>query len=172
MRRPALITVAVLSASIAFAGVAHGSGLKPDVSDSPYAKAFERLGDSDRSPSATVTSAGSVPVGNNTMRVFGLDRYETAVELSKASWGVDSAAYVYLATGESFPDALAMGASDFDLGPILLTKKATLPAVVAAELARLDPCYIIAVGGPGVITDDVLRAADAYTKPAGCTTTP
>lgn len=172
MRRTALITVAVLSGTIALTGIAHGSGIKPDVSDSPYAEMIERLGGSERTPSTSVKPAGAVLVGNNTTRIFGPDRYETAVELSKATWGVDSAAYVYLATGENFPDALALGAADFDLGPILLTKKGELPAAVEAELVRLQPCYIIALGGPTVITDAILKKADAHTNPAACTPTP
>jgi len=85
-------------------------------------------------------------------RVAGADRYDTAARVSAAffSPGVDA---VYVATGEDYPDALAAGAAAAKRGgPVLLTRKGSLPPATAAELSRLQGGAPVVVGGDGVIT--------------------
>ena len=68
----------------------------------------------------------------------------------------------FVVSGEDFPDALAAGPVGAHRWPVLLTKRDSLPVVVAAELTRLDPGMVIVVGGSGVITDvtvDQIKAA-------------
>lgn len=88
-------------------------------------------------------------------RLAGPDRYSTAVEISRRSFspGVPVA---YVATGGSFPDALAgASAAGRDGGPILLVGHDDLPSVVAAELGRLRPRRIVVLGGLAAVSATV-----------------
>jgi hypothetical protein len=104
----------------------------------------------------------------NVFRLSGANRFETAAAVSQGYWTRESAMIVGLATGENYPDALALGGSNALLGPTLLVTRSSLPAVTAAELDRLQPCAIVAAGAAGVIADAVLAQADRYTNPAKC----
>jgi putative cell wall-binding protein len=106
--------------------------------------------------------------GTNTLRVYGADRYATAVAVSQTMWSQDNAGAVFLATGTTFPDALSAAASTGQLGPVLLTKSDALPEVTRAEIERLHPCVIVVVGGSDVVSDAVAAQADALTDPALC----
>jgi putative cell wall-binding protein/uncharacterized protein YkwD len=95
------------------------------------------------------------PAGDpgESVRVAGADRYATAAALSAANYapGVPVA---YVATGASFPDALAAGpAAAHTGGPVLLVKQNEIPAVTASELSRLRPGRIVVLGGWGAISD-------------------
>lgn len=99
--------------------------------------------------------------GRDAVRLGGVDRYATAVAVSRASHA-DGASQVVLASGAGFPDALVAGPVAAALGgPLLLVQPATLPAAVATELARLAPERITVVGGTGVVTDAVVASARA-----------
>ena len=92
-------------------------------------------------------------------RTAGQDRYETAVEISKA-YNPDGNAWtdytVVLCTGENFPDALAATPYAAQLGaPLLLTRSTSLPTVVITELQRLEPTRIVIVGGPSAVSYDI-----------------
>jgi hypothetical protein len=107
---------------------------------------------------------GLSQVGAHAVRVAGEDRYATAVEISRVAWTPEETTVVFLASGESFPDALGMGASTLQAGPVLLTMKTSLPAIVAEELRRLSPCLVVAVGGSAALEDAVIIEADRYTR--------
>jgi spore germination protein YaaH len=97
-------------------------------------------------------------------RIGGADRYAGAANLSAASFapGVPVA---YLATGQNFPDALALGpVAGRDGGPILLLTRDTIPSPTAAELSRLAPGRIVVLGGSGSVSDAVLAGLGAYTS--------
>jgi len=103
-------------------------------------------------PSATVT----------TERLGGADRYATAVAISKRLFPDGTAPVVYLASGETFPDALAAGpVASRQGGAVLLTKRDALPAVVEAELIRLAPARVVLVGGPAAVSAAVLDRVKA-----------
>jgi putative cell wall-binding protein len=92
--------------------------------------------------------------------VQGSDRYATAVAISRAAFapGVTAA---FVATGASFPDALAAGpAAIATRGPVLLTRPGELPAATRDELARLAPGTIYLLGGTRAVSESV-RAAIA-----------
>lgn len=87
-------------------------------------------------------------------RIEGGDRYETAVELSKSAFGTSR--NVVLASGETFPDALAAAPLAGVLNaPILLTRRATIPAGVVREMRRLQVKSVFIVGGPPAVSSDV-----------------
>jgi peptidoglycan-N-acetylglucosamine deacetylase len=90
-------------------------------------------------------------------RVSGADRYQTSLALSRRVFGVDRPG-VILATGRSFPDALASGApTRFTRGPVLLTTGTTFAANTTAELVRLSPTRAYVLGGVGAQTITVPR---------------
>ena len=102
-------------------------------------------------------------ISDTAFRISGQNRYATAAAISCNSWHFDDAPIVFLATGEGYADALAMGPSTFISGPLLLTQRDTLPPATRAELERLEPCAVVAVGGAMAISESVITQADAYT---------
>jgi putative cell wall-binding protein len=91
-------------------------------------------------------------------RIAGTDRYATAAAISAATYA-PGVAVAYVATGETFPDALAGGAvAGRDGGPVLLATRTGVPSATAGELARLAPARIVVLGGPGALDDVVLTS--------------
>ncbi|GAA3910075.1 cell wall-binding repeat-containing protein [Microbacterium invictum] len=107
----------------------------------------------------TTTPAVTTP-SNGISRLAGIDRYATAIQVSRQyAAGVST---VYVATGANFPDALsAAAAAALVDGPLLLTPSAALPSAVAAEITRLKPATIAVVGGTGAVS---AKVADALRK--------
>jgi putative cell wall-binding protein len=88
-------------------------------------------------------------------RIAGADRYEVAVNTSKAGFASGSST-VYVASGAVFPDALSAAPAAAVAGaPILLTTTADLPAGVAAEIKRLGATKIVIVGGTATVSANV-----------------
>lgn len=125
-------------------------------------------------PSVIVVLGGSGVVSDAVMsklrgyagtvvRWAGADRFATAARISAQSFA-PGVAVAYLATGETFPDALSGGAVAGRMGgPVLLVNRSGIPAATATELARLKPAKIVILGGSSVIGDSVRAAADQYT---------
>lgn len=87
-------------------------------------------------------------------RIYGGNRYNTAVEVSKAGW--DEAEVVILARGDDFADALAgVPLAYANDAPILLTSPNRLVAAAEAEIQRLGASKVIILGGPGAIRVEV-----------------
>lgn len=107
---------------------------------------------------ATPSGSGATvidPFPNGVTRLSGDDRYLTAIAGSKRfSPGVP---VVFVAAGEDFPDALSASAAAALLGgPLLLTPAAKLTPEVTAEIKRLAPAEIYAVGGASVVSKSVV----------------
>lgn len=105
--------------------------------------------------------------GTQIDRVSGVDRYETAVKVSRQGWS-SGAKTVVIAVGNNFPDALA-GAplADKYNAPILLVTKDSVPYSVKQELKRLKPSKAYILGGSSVISSSV----EAQFKSLGITAT-
>ena len=74
----------------------------------------------------TFTVAIDATASTSEVRIGGKDRYETAIQISKAGW-VDKSKSVVLATGQDYPDALCASPLAKKLGaPILLNVKSKL----------------------------------------------
>jgi zinc D-Ala-D-Ala carboxypeptidase len=85
--------------------------------------------------------------GRETGRVAGLSRFETAVRIAQRAFP-DGAGEVYLASAADSPDAVAGGS--LTGGPILLVpREGSPPDEVRAEIARLAPSRVVALGGTG-----------------------
>jgi putative cell wall-binding protein len=153
MKRAALVLLSSVLLATVGLGVARAAGPKPVDQDNPWVRALA-------DPRVEVAALHEDPYGSNALRVWGDDRYETAVAISQsAGWSSDDALIVFLATGQNFPDALAGSASTLGAGPVLLVQQNALPQVTANEIARLQPCFIIALGGPNAISDAVINQA-------------
>jgi putative cell wall-binding protein len=90
-------------------------------------------------------------------RLSGANRAATAAAVARQGWPAASPT-VYVATGQSFPDALAVGPrAAKDKAPLLLTDRCDLPPETATELTRLRPTSVVVVGGTATVCDDVVR---------------
>jgi len=106
------------------------------------------------------------------VRLAGPDRYATAAAVSGQAVqpGIDT---VYVATGADYPDALAGVPIAARTGsPILLVTAGGVPPATVAELVRLRPRLIVALGGPSVVADATLAslatlATEGSTRIAG-----
>ncbi|QFG68407.1 cell wall-binding repeat-containing protein [Ornithinimicrobium pratense] len=104
---------------------------------------------------ASVASA----LGTSGGRVHGGDRYATSAAISRHAFP-QGADVVYLARGDEFADALAGGM--LTDGPILLVRACGgVPRSVRAEIARLNPSQVVALGGPNAVCDASLAEAAA-----------
>lgn len=94
-------------------------------------------------------------------RLAGPDRYATAAAVAASHEpGVPIA---YVATGLSFPDALAGAAlAGAQHAPLLLTTRTTVPSVTAQALTRLQPADIVVLGGPASVSDGTMQALATY----------
>lgn len=93
-------------------------------------------------------------------RLSGANRFATASEISEATF-VPGVPYLFIATGASFPDALAGGALSAQLGsPLLLVQQNSIPASTLAEIERLQPFEIYVLGGTAVVSNAVLTQLD------------
>lgn len=85
-----------------------------------------------------------------TERVFGNNRYETSIAISKSGWV--QAPTVIIASGLDYADALAASSlSKSKDAPILLTAKTSLETITINELKRLKTTQAFLIGGTGVI---------------------
>ncbi|WP_181147967.1 peroxidase family protein [Arthrobacter sp. MYb213] len=101
---------------------------------------------------AVATELGTYASGT-VSRIAGASSVATAVEISKYTHPdpVSDAPVntVYIATGQSFQDALAVAApAARDNAPVLLVSRDSIPEVVQTELARLNPAKVVVLGGP------------------------
>jgi len=108
----------------------------------------------------SIEGDGATATGES-LRLAGIDRFATAVEVSQAVYP-DGAGVVYLAAGYNFPDALAAGpAAAAEGGPILLASQDNIPTATRNELVRLDPHTVVVVGGEAALSAAVQDQAAA-----------
>jgi|GEM_PF-1645398 len=109
--------------------------------------------------------------GLNVKRVFGADRYATAVAIAKelkSVLGVSGFEKVYVATGESFPDALsAGGVAAADGAPILLARRDALPADTLTAISSLSVQRTVVLGGAAAVSDGVMTKLPSPIRLAG-----
>lgn len=91
-------------------------------------------------------------------RISGDNRFTTAVNISKRYFP-DGAGTVYLANGNAYIDALVMSTLTKSApGPLLLTGSDSISKETLAEIDRLDPSRIVAIGGAKTINESVLTS--------------
>lgn len=100
--------------------------------------------------------------GGSTERLAGADRFQTAAEVSRATFA-GGADVVYVATGADFPDALAgAAAAGRDGAPVLLVTRDAVPGRTGEELERLDPDRIVLLGGETAVSPQVAEALEGF----------
>ncbi|MFK5636072.1 MULTISPECIES: cell wall-binding repeat-containing protein [unclassified Ornithinimicrobium] len=138
-------------------------------STSAGGQGVEKAADAERTRDTKQQVNAEIQQGGGATRVAGSNRYETAVAIADYyGWDAFNTTTVYIASGENYPDALAVGPSTLDDGPLLLVHQDLLPSATAAALAELQPCFIDVIGGPSAISDSVLALLDNYTYPELC----
>ncbi|MCA0150483.1 cell wall-binding repeat-containing protein [Rossellomorea vietnamensis] len=94
---------------------------------------------------------------DNVYRIYGNDRYETAIEISKAGWP-DGSDTVILARDTTFPDALAGAPFAYqEDAPILLNPKNSLNNKVKERIKELGAKKVVILGGEGAISGEVAK---------------
>jgi putative cell wall-binding protein len=122
------------------------------------------LGGTSSVSSAVKTALQSYTTGTVT-RIYGADRYATSAAISKATYA-PGVPVVYVASGQGFADALSGApAAGTAGGPLLLIPNTSIPAVIATELARLNPVRIVVLGGTSSVSSAVLQAMKVYINP-------
>jgi len=101
-------------------------------------------------------------------RIAGYDQYETAQKVAER---IGTKGQVILASGEQFPDALAISAyAGVTETPILLTESKAMPAVTQQELTSLQQkgdLTTIVVGGDAVISTKTLTNVQSVQRISG-----
>lgn len=89
-------------------------------------------------------------------RLFGGDRYTTAIQICKNGW--ISSDYVVIARGDEFPDALSgvVLASKYD-APLLLTPPDSLNQYTADEIKRIGAKEVFILGNGAAISSSVVK---------------
>jgi len=101
-----------------------------------------------------------------TERISGVDRYGTAAEVADKVRQVTGVRppFVFLASGENFPDALSLSPLAFtSRSPIVLTRSGTLPTASTQIISGLRPpggtLDLYVAGGTGVVSNAVAGRA-------------
>jgi polyvinyl alcohol dehydrogenase (cytochrome) len=114
--------------------------------------------------STSVTTAAGA-TGLAVTRVSGADRYATAAAIADAGWpgALPANSTLLLATGSTFPDAVAGSAAAGHLGvPLLLTATGSLSSAAAAEIDRLKPTQVALLGGTSALSTAVAQQVAAH----------
>lgn len=91
----------------------------------------------------------------NIIRLYGADRYETAVKIAD-KLGVNTGTPVVLVSGENYPDALTMSSIAAVMQkPILLVQKDRISDAVKQEIARIKPSKVYIIGSNGAVNAEV-----------------
>jgi putative cell wall-binding protein len=111
--------------------------------------------------SSPATVAGAT---TEVTRLAGADRYATAAAISKSRFA-GGASTAFIATGATFPDALAGApAAAKANAPILLTTPTQLPSATARELTRLKVKKIVVLGGTSAVSPGVVAQLKSHTS--------
>lgn len=107
------------------------------------------------SVSAEITANAVAETANSYTRIFGENRYETSIEISKIAR--NSADNVIIASGLNFPDALSGGVLAHALNaPILLTNgKTNLESAVLSRISQIGTGNIYILGGDASVSSAI-----------------
>ncbi|MGD8195614.1 cell wall-binding repeat-containing protein [Herbiconiux sp. P18] len=113
---------------------------------------------------ATVSPAVVTELEKTTtvIRITGADRFAVSAAASARAFraGTDT---VYIASGETFADALAGGPPAIIGGsPVLLVGRDSIPEAIDTELKRLSPYRIVLLGGENTVSKAVAEKLTEY----------
>lgn len=99
------------------------------------------------------------PPAPSVTRIYGADRYATAIAQSVAGFESGTVTTTVVACGEDFPDALTGGSLAGAYGsPLLLTRRTSLPTGLLAEIGRLGATKVVLIGGTAAVDQSVAQA--------------
>ena len=156
---------AAIAATVSYSSSNRRATLRPSAPLAPEATYQVQIttGIKDAASNSLAATTWSFTSGKSVSRTAGIDRYATSATVSRESFS-PGVPVVYVATGRSFPDALAGGpAARVGNGPLLLTAPDSLLSVTVAELQRLKPGRIVVLGGTSAVSSAVLTALRSYT---------
>lgn len=112
-------------------------------------------------PGAVSNAALNAAAGGvATERIGGRDRVETSALIARHAAGTRPASAVFLAEMSQGIDALAAGS--LTAGPVILVPtNGKLPSVVTQTIAAINPAKVVALGGPGAVSNRILSQASA-----------
>lgn len=124
------------------------------------------------SPAGAIVSTNYPPNADadRIIRLYGLDRYETSVQIAQVYNLVSPSTQILVASGEKFPDALTAAAlaGKLKTPTVLVPASGTLPAVVAAYITNLTSgasgtakASVTIVGGTASVGTDIAAAIQA-----------
>ncbi|MGI6441406.1 MAG: cell wall-binding repeat-containing protein [Peptoniphilaceae bacterium] len=115
------------------------------------------------------STAQAYAKGRNTERIGGKNRYDTASLIADTiTQRTGKKTQAMIATGENFPDALAISGPASRLGtPILLVRKNGVPEETKAALTRNGITQTIVIGGEEAIPAAVAKALPGATQRLG-----
>ena len=114
--------------------------------------------------STGVATALAAYTNGGVSRLSGSDRFATSAQISRTSFpaNVD---VVYVANALNFPDALSGAAvAGSRNAPVLLVNPDSIPAVIQAELNRLNAVHIVVLGGTSVINNTVQAQLSGFVR--------
>lgn len=103
--------------------------------------------------------------GNNVVRVTGTNRYQTSNKIARGAFAEGSAPDVFIATGNNFPDALAVGPAASIMGsPVLLINGSatSLDPETMALLDYLGANRAFIIGGPPSVSYEFEDSLSEY----------
>ncbi|MFZ3101604.1 MAG: cell wall-binding repeat-containing protein [Desulfitobacteriaceae bacterium] len=104
---------------------------------------------------------------NQIIQIGGADRYETA-SLVAGQEGLASGTPVFIASGDSYFDALAVSSVAASNGyPLLLVNHNELPNTVSSFLKQEQPTTVTIVASPGALSPSVVAAVQAAVTVSG-----
>jgi putative cell wall-binding protein len=103
---------------------------------------------------AVQTELAAIPGVTGITRYTGADRYAVSGALNRAEFGTASG--VYVATGVTFPDALAGAAvAGAQHDPLYIVKTSCIPSYILDDFLTLKPTTMTILGGTGSLTSSI-----------------
>ena len=135
---------------------------KQDALVAPTAAADKAAAELSAAETAYCVAVGLKPTATKWNRQFGEEALDTMEAIVKVGWSGETGGTVVLATDAGYWDALtAAGAAGFTGAPVLMTAPDTLSPQTVRLLKTMRPAKIIVCGGPAVVRDNVVKAAEA-----------
>ncbi|MGC7869944.1 cell wall-binding repeat-containing protein [Desulfosporosinus sp. SYSU MS00001] len=95
-------------------------------------------------------------MGLETTRVYGIDRYATAIQVAQQV--ASNPSTLFVVTGEDYPDALSVGSiASIKQSPIILVPHDAIPDVVKNYISTLNISKTYIVGDSDIISDQVAQ---------------
>ncbi len=105
-----------------------------------------------------------VPSVTSFVRLEGANRYETSRRIAQRVWGSSGSEVAFIATGNNYPDALAVGpAAIANDAPVILVNGAasSVDAATLAQLRALGVTKVFIIGGTPSVSAGILNSIQA-----------